>query len=125
MEYIFSQNNKKMKKLVLDDCPNRMAKFFANKGEEDLMRVWNAKDCIESLRLEEWDLVSLDHDLDQMPYDNPQKENTGSGVVRWIVANKPKVKRFVVHSYNNLQAPKMVEALKGAGYEAVWEPFNL
>ncbi len=114
-----------MKKLVLDDDKSRMAKFFYLKGDDDLMRVWNAKDCISSLKLEEWDLVSLDHDLRGQPYDDPTEENSGSEVVRWIVANKPKVKEFVVHSYNHLQAPKMVESLIGAGYKAEWVPFNL
>lgn len=115
-----------MKKLVLDDDKSRMAKFFlAKKQGEELRQVWGAEECIQDLKSEEWDLVSLDHDLRGQPYDDPTEENSGSEVVRWIVANKPKVKEFVVHSYNFKAAPSMVKALQEAGYKAEWIPFNL
>ncbi len=114
-----------VKVLVVDDNPSRQAKFFIHKGDKDLRRTWNAAECIEALKEGDWDICSLDHDLESIPFDDPEKENSGSGIVRWVVEHKPDVKKFIVHSYNSKEAQKMVEALKAAGYSASWEPFNL
>jgi CheY-like chemotaxis protein len=114
-----------MKKvLVLDDDKSRMAKFFLNKQDTDLRQVWNAADCIEALKDGHYDICQLDHDLEGV-YQDPAEENTGSGVVRWVVENRPQVDKFIVHSYNERAALGMVEALLAAGYWAVWIPFNL
>ena len=115
-----------MKTLILDDCKKRQAKFFQTKEQGDELRqVWNATDCIEALKEGRYDLVSLDHDLNGEAYQNPAEKNTGSEVVRFITANKPDVKEFVVHSYNEFAAKNMVEDLQKAGYRVEWSPFSL
>ena len=111
--------------LTLDDDRSRQLKFFlAEKQGEEVWQVWNAADCIEALKDGKWSIVQLDHDLEGI-YQDPAEENTGSGVVRWIVENRPQVDKFIVHSYNERCAPGMVEDLLKAGYWAVWIPFNL
>jgi len=108
--------------MFLDDDSDRHI-LFTNHFSFGPKMVWNAADCITELE-KEWDLVFLDHDLNFSAFQNPAEENTGSEVVRWVVANKPKVKEFIVHSYNHLQAPKMVDNLIAAGYKASWRPFD-
>lgn len=68
--------------------------------------------------------IFLDHDLGGVTYQDPKELNSGSEVVRWIVANKPELIRIVVHTCNTVQGPRMVEDLQRAGYEAVWIPFT-
>ena len=114
-----------MKICFLDDDPKRQRKRFWAKGEDDLRQVWNASDCIEALKEGGWQIVSLDHDLRNIPYDDPNIDNCGSAVVRWIVENKPDVEKFIVHSYNWCQAPTMVQNLLDAGYKCEYIPFNL
>jgi len=110
--------------LYLDDSPERQEKF--SELYPDSTRVWNAADCIKALKEKEWNTVSLDMDLEGIPYDDPLKDNSGAAVVRWILQNRPKVEKFIIHSYNHFLSPSMVEMLKSAGYDnTVWEPFNL
>ena len=114
-----------MKVLFMDDDRNRQMKRFWAKGDDDLRQVWNAADCIEALKEGGWQIVSLDMDLEGVPYDDPAKKNSGAEVVRWICANKPDVERFVIHSYNWKIAPEMVQNLLDAGYKCEYIPFNL
>ncbi len=115
-----------MKVLFLDDDKSRHSKFFQTKESgDDFRQVWNTADCIEALKEGGWKVASLDHDLLGEPYQNPLDENCGSAVVRWIVANKPDVEEFVIHSYNHVASPIMVTDLQKAGYRAAWSPFDL
>lgn len=109
--------------LILDDDEKRMRKFWEKYPEST--RVWNAADCIKELSGKSWSMVSLDMDLEGIPFDDPEKDNSGAAVVRWIVKNKPEIKEIVIHSYNHILSPKMVEILKGAGYDCSWKPFDL
>ncbi len=114
-----------VKVLFLDDCINRHAKAFIHRGDKDLKQVWNADDCIKALKEETFAVVSLDHDLRGKAYDDPNIKNSGSEVVRWIVANNPDIQQVIIHSWNDQQAERLVRELKAAGYSASWEPFNL
>ena len=49
---------------------------------------------------------------------------SGMEVIRWIEANKPRVKLFIVHSQNPCGTPEMVERLRAAGYPAWAVPFG-
>lgn len=70
-----------------------------------------------------WNLVFLDHDLGGETFVNPDEANTGSAVVRWIVANRPRVDWFVVHSLNAPAANRMVANLRGADCHASYMNF--
>lgn len=116
-----------MKILFLDDSMVRQHKRFQKKGDDDLCQVWTASECIQALANYEWfDLVSLDHDLNGEPYQNPKEQNCGTTVAKFIAEQKPEIREIVIHSMNHIQAPKMVDMLKKAGYKKVsWQPFNL
>ncbi len=114
-----------MKILFLDDDQERHEKAINNAFPSDFWsHVFCADSCIKELQNKKWDLVSLDHDLNGKPFDSPGNKNSGSEVVRWIIENKPDVESFIVHSYNHIEAPKMVSQLRKAGYVANYEPFN-
>ncbi len=116
-----------MKILFLDDSMVRQHKRFQHKGDDDLRQVWTASECIQALaNYERFDLVSLDHDLEDNPYCDPKMQNCGTTVAKFIAETKPEIGEIIIHSMNHIQAPKMVDMLKKAGYEKVsWQPFNL
>lgn len=117
--------------LFLDDCPTRRgwATKHIHGGLVDrhdirVTLVATAADAIAALGSgPAYDLVYLDHDLDGEAWANPNGKNTGSEVVRWILLNKPKIGRVIVHSMNSPAANRMVKALKGASYDAEYKSF--
>lgn len=101
--------------LFLDDNPARQKRFLQHCPTAPV--ALSADECIAFLRYHAWDLVFLDHDLGDEVNDDPSGDNTGSAVVRWIVANRPTIGRIVVHSLSQY-APAMRDALIAAGYDA-------
>lgn len=114
-----------MKILFLDDSAERIEKAFDNFDGDDLEVVVSAASAIKALKAKgKFDLVMLDHDLGGETWVNSNREDCGMEVVRWIVKKKPKIGRIVVHSWNSVAAPIMVEELKKAGYKATYKPFT-
>jgi hypothetical protein len=105
--------------LFLDDCPARTA--WARRVFRGLTTVATADHAIERLAARPWGLVLLDHDL-VGTYQDPAEPNTGSAVVRWIVANRPAIGLIVVHSLNAGAANQMVADLRASGYSAHYCP---
>ena len=110
--------------LFLDDDPKRADKFL----KENPCAKWvvDADECIAAFN-EIWDFVYLDHDLGGKIYVDPLEHNTGSGVVRYIVNHQdqiPKTTFFIIHSFNDKEAIKMVKSLRKADYNAIYQPFG-
>ena len=113
-----------MKALFLDDNLYRAEVFKRlNLGA---ICVETSEECIELLG-EDWDLVSLDHDLGGEYFVDSDREDCGMEVVRYIALNQPEHLRsteFIVHSHNTEAAGEMVEILTSAGYSCVYKPFS-
>lgn len=108
-----------MRVLFLDDSAERIERAYEVFEDDDLEVVvssWSAIGALENS--EGWDLVMLDHDLG-----GNDLSESGMTVVDWIIHYKPRVKRFVIHSWNTVAAPRMVEKLQTAGYKAEYKPF--
>lgn len=101
--------------LFLDDDPERHE--LVQPAYPAGTYCYDAASCIRWLA-DEWDIVSLDHDLGDELFVDSSRTDCGMEVVRWIVANKPKVGQFWVHSLNGKAAHEMVAQLRAAGYEA-------
>jgi len=108
--------------LFLDDSKKRIKRFKA--ANPHAHTVETAEECIAALENQKWTEVYLDHDLGGEAWVDSNRADTGFEVVRWIVKNKPEVKRFTVHSHNHLAAPLMARALMNAGYQVRYVPFN-
>lgn len=111
--------------LFLDDDPKRADKFL--KDNPEATWVDTASRCKTSLLENDWDAVYLDHDLGGKVYVDPSEENTGSEVVRFIVANQeqlPKHMNFIVHSLNFNASLNMIKELRNIGYTALYKPFG-
>lgn len=101
--------------LFLDDNQNRIDVF--KRYIPWATTTTTAQETINQLVDNTWDHVFLDHDLGGEVFVDSDREDTGMEVVRWIVANQPKVGRFVVHSLNQPAAREMTLKLVDAGYE--------
>ena len=69
---------------------------------------------------EPFDVIFLDHDLGLQQFVSETDRNTGSEVVRWLVANATETLRrslIIVHSHNPPAAENMHANLKGAGFD--------
>ena len=118
-----------MNVLFLDDDEQRTASFTSR--FPDAVTVETAEACIARLRdgtgepeRPSWDLVFLDHDLGGEFFVDSRRADTGMEVVRWILENRPKIARIVIHTHNEFAGYEMEQELTRAGYDTVQLPFG-
>lgn len=120
--------------VVLEDDKTRIKHFkkrFNKKFKKykvDLQVFDNAKDCKIYLNetIKRVNLLFLDHDLGGEVFVDSSKENTGSEVVRFLTARQNMMPRTIgyvmLHTLNNVEAPKMYSNLKSAGFNVFLTP---
>lgn len=105
-----------LKILILEDDMRRIDTFGQHLcvNEFDITYVTTAEEAIRHLSEGEFGVVFLDHDLGGEVYVDPANENTGSGVVRWMLQNVETVHDpdIVIHSMNTPAAMAMEQDLK-------------
>ena len=109
--------------LFLDDNPER-AKVIRRRHPFAVC-VTTATAAIAALSEGAWLTVYLDHDLGGEEHADSARADTGMEVVRWVVANRPAVRWFIVHSLNASARGAMVNELQAAGYRAEAVPFSV
>lgn len=102
----------KLKMLFVDDRSKRIHAALRKYG--DKYEVTIAPNVPEALRLlsgQEWDVVSLDFDLDGNDFGDPESKTCGMEIVRYLEKTPwPKKKRlpeFILHSSNSFGAELM------------------
>lgn len=106
-----------MKIFILEDRDRRI-KWFKNvfSSENSLFFADNVKDA-KKILLEnpEFDILFLDHDLDQKIFVNSNEQNTGYQLTKFIVENKISFGFAYIHSMNRygsgLMYTKLLEAV--------------
>tara|TARA_Y100000310_G_scaffold328692_1_gene397231 strand:- start:2526 stop:2897 length:372 start_codon:yes stop_codon:yes gene_type:complete len=106
----------------LDDDKTRIEVFSALCP--DAIIAETAPEAISTIENKSWDICFLDHDLGGEQFVESGREDTGAGVARWIVENKPKIDLIIVHSYNPDGAENMRSLLSQAGYNVKKIPFS-
>lgn len=108
--------------LVLEDSPERIKRFKAYFGVNDHFVFEadftdDADQAIALFQQKPYDLLFLDHDLDEGS--NPDPENNGKRFTASLIGNPRAihVAMAVVHSINPMGNPAMCDDLKNAG---VW-----
>jgi CheY-like chemotaxis protein len=115
---VLSEENVKV--LFLDDWIQRLEWAQAHYGKDTVL-VGTAQEAIAALSNNTtWDVVSLDHDLNHEAFVDSSRADSGMEVVRWIVANKPIIRKIFIHTGNHRAAPVMINMLTKAGYTVVW-----
>ena len=130
-----------MKVLFLDDRQKRIAVAEDRYKGDDLTVVRTAEDAISALSstLDEtmlrepdswkgWDLVCLDHDLNNESFVNSKRIDCGMEVVRWMTKYRGPLnriaKKVIIHSSNLGAAMTMYSALNARGYYTFYERFS-
>lgn len=103
--------------LVLDDREVRHEYFKDYYRYRDIDHVYSATECIFFLEnySHEYDIVTLDHDLNGGAYESSDQQNSGYTVAKWLSENKDKQpETILIHSMNEHGAKKMMELLPSA-----------
>lgn len=97
--------DKRYKILILEDDYFRIKHFKKRLiGKFEVLDIVDkASDCIKKLSKNKYDLIFLDHDLDNDQFVPTKHSNTGSEVARWFLEN-PKNENWnstiILHSLN-------------------------
>lgn len=97
--------------LFLDDDEIRISKFLKETIDFYRVAVRTAKEAIEQLQKEPFDIVSLDHDLGGKVY-TPSDENSGYEVAKYITTMETFPELIIIHTMNSVAGPKMYQLLK-------------
>jgi len=119
----------KEKMLFLDDRSKRLMSAIQKYSDRyDLTIVCNVKECLRYLCRQEWDILSLDHDLNGDDFQDPDDKNSGMEVVRYIAktgwAINFKKPEIWIHSSNLFAANLMIDVLYEAGIKAYYHKFE-
>lgn len=114
-----------MRILFLDDNPARTRWAVHNLGPGNTLHTCEtAPGAITLLEaFAPYDLVHLDHDLTEETFVDSSRTDCGMEVVRWIIRNKPEIKRIIVHTMNTPAGHEMVRTLRFHGYDAKYQSF--
>jgi len=125
--YLQSVLNNKPHMLFLDDRTKRIEVVRDVYKTFNVTIVVNVKECFRHLQRRNWDVVSLDHDLNGCDFEDPDNSNTGMEVVRYIEKTgwPPQLTKpsFWVHSSNLFAAHLMVVTLSEMGFDVCHKPF--
>ncbi len=104
-----------MKILILEDSGERIRLFKAYLEKHDLHFFDNVQDAVEGIRnLGPFDVLFLDHDLDNRIYVDSDEPNTGYQLAKWIAENDVQFKKIILHTHNPAGARKMKSVLPQA-----------
>jgi len=103
-----------MKILILDDDSVRQREFSRRLIGEDVAHTFTAKETIDQLKLNIYDILFLDHDLGGK-INVTSGEGTRFEVAEWIKENPDrKPHHIIIHSYNPIGAKNMQQCLPGS-----------
>ena len=114
-----------MKILILEDQPARVNSFQRLLTDHDVFVTNDARECIELLGQDEFDILFLDHDLggpENQPELSYDPENCGSTVANWLHRSGVSIGRIYIHSLNYPASIAMMNILKHK-YKCAYVPF--
>jgi DNA-binding NtrC family response regulator len=109
-----------MKVLFVDDDCNRWNMFKQNNPTIDAERVKFVEDATNILSKQKFDILCLDHDMDDPPF--RLWLPNGTDLAKYIVENKIECKMIFLHSMNDEGRARMLDILTKAGYNVVDNP---
>jgi hypothetical protein len=119
--------NARPKLLFVDDRWKRIQYALTVYAVEyDVVIAPNFHEAMRQLCAQDWDVVSLDHDLNGCDFEDPESPTCGMEIVRYIEKTGwPKQRRepnFWIHSSNLFAAHLMTVHLKGMGFSCSYVP---
>lgn len=120
-----------MKVLILEDMDTRNKWFRQALIGHNIHFAKTVLEAIEFLKVNQYDVIFLDHDLSEAHYMSPFHgtnievlEDTGAACAKWIVANdnNPHAE-IIVHSCNPIGSQNIFVILNKEGYNIKQIPF--
>ena len=109
-----------MKILILEDSPERIKTFKRKLMNHDTYFFDNVEEAKKALKLlGPFDIVFLDHDLDDRVFVNSNDANTGYQLAKYIAENNINIPDVIIHTMN----PVGAENIKSVLPKAVICPF--
>lgn len=118
----------KKRMLFLDDRTKRIHSALRQYAADyDVTIVCNVKECLRQLSSNNWDVVSMDHDLRGVDFEDPDSPECGMEVVRYLEKTgwpegKPKPV-FKIHSSNLFASHLMMMCLRRLDLTAYQDRF--
>lgn len=115
-----------MKILILEDNPERIAKFKLLFKNQEVHYCDNVLDAYNECLKNKFGILLIDHDLGGKIWEDSNGENNGYQFVKMIVsAGLQKRSLNYIHSCNPIGANLMLNYLKDNGYDGIWYPYYL
>lgn len=117
----------KAKMLFIDDRSKRLHYALDHFTQEyDVTLAPNVLEALRLLSSQDWDVVSLDHDLMGKDFEDPDSKECGMEIVRYIAKTGWPLQRkkpiFYVHSSNLFAVHLLVVELTQLGFDAWHKP---
>lgn len=107
-----------MKVLILDDNrEEQFSKQLTSVGITEITHVKKAKECIERLEKDTYDIIFMDYDLGHEGVYGPSREESGADVAQWLKEhqlNPNHQARIIIHSPHPIGSAYMKELLPQA-----------
>ena len=112
--------------LFVDDRTKRIHYALNNYPEFDVTIATCVPEALRQMSKQDWDVISLDHDLNGHDFQDPDTPTCGMEIVRYIGKTgwppQRKKPEFWAHSSNLFAAHLMVISLIELGYYAYYRP---
>lgn len=119
-------SGKRTKILFVDDRAERISWALENYKDYELTISPNVLDALRQMNINNFDLISLDFDLNGEDFQEIDDKTSGMAIVRYIgTTGWPPFKKkpeFIIHSTNNFAANLMVAELSEMGFDAHHSP---
>lgn len=116
----------KAKMLFVDDRTKRIHHALNNFPEFDVTIATCVPEALRQMVKQDWDVISLDHDLNGHDFQDPDTPTCGMEIVRYISKTgwPPQLKKpeFWIHSSNLFAAHLMIVSLNEIGLDAWYKP---
>ncbi len=114
-----------MKILILEDNLTRVEKFKQLFKNQELYIFDDILEALDACEKNDFQILFIDHDLDNKIWVHSQEENTGWNFIR-ILINRGLCKNslFYLHTMNPIGANRMLNMLLDRGYDGIWIPFH-
>ena len=118
----------KAQMLFVDDRTKRIHHALENFPEFDVTIATCVPEAFRQMVKQDWDVISLDHDLNGHDFQDPDTPTCGMEIVRYIGKTGWPVQRrkpeFWIHSSNLFAAHLMTVSLSALGYDAWYKPIT-
>jgi len=115
-----------MKLFILDDSLERLKRFRKECHPSwTVITAMTYLEGVERIRGEEFDIMFLDHDLNQKEEGSKDvnRENCGSNFAKWLVKNYDHDCPIIIHTLNHAGANNMMKILKEKFSRVFYRPF--